>query len=90
MTWDFSKTLLVTARKDYPCEACEWLVNSIDHGELTFSELRQVALAKRDGYKIKKGQTYVRVKGKWEGEFAIFRARPAIDDICRKHSIYQE
>lgn len=90
MTWNFCTTETVTASKDYPCNACVWLRNADLRGELSFAELRKVALAKRDGWKIKKGQKYLKTTGKWDGDFDTVRSRPEIDDICRDHEVYEE
>lgn len=80
------------ARKDYNCDAADWLINSgiIYEGQLSFSELRAVAIAKRKKWKILKGETYLYQANIWEGDFCTFKAIPAIHDICIKHDLYRE
>lgn len=89
--WDMQTVTTPKARKDYPCEACQWLLNDCwQEADYTPEEWQQMEQAKADGYKILSGQKYIKVSGKWEGEFAVFRARPEIDAICQKYDIYQE
>ena len=80
------------ARKDYACEAAHWLTESgiIYEGQLTFSELRAVVIAKRKKWKILKGEIYCYQANIWDGDFCTFRAIPAIHEICLKHDLYHE
>lgn len=78
------------ARKDHYCMASEWLLNSgIFDGEYSFAELREIVKAKRNGWKIKKGQRYIRQNNKYDGKLYTFKAIPAIDKICRDHDLYE-
>ena len=88
MAWEFEETTEQVATKDYNCDACDWVNNDFANLDLSFSELRSYALAKRDKFKIKKGQMYTKTKGKWDGEFCTFRARIDIDKICLAHFVY--
>lgn len=89
--WDVATTTTQTARKDYQCEASNWIIEcGLGEVNFSFTELRLIAKAKRDGWKIKKGQQYVKVCGKWDGEWSVFRARPEIDDLCQKYDIYKD
>jgi hypothetical protein len=92
MSWDFFKFTEPKANKEYPCDSWSWLSNcdDIDFSELTFSERKAIAKAKRNGFKIKPGEMYRKVEGKWDGEFTTFRAIIALDDICHKYDIYDE
>ena len=74
------------ARKDHNCDACESL-NYHNNG-LTFSELRDVVKAKRNGWKIKKGQKYIRQNILSSEGIYTFKAIPEIDYICRKYDFY--
>jgi hypothetical protein len=78
------------ARKDHDCMACEWLVNSDIIDYLTFSEKRAVVRAKRNGWKIKKGQQYIRQFNKGCGEVWVFKAIPEIHDICLEYDLYED
>tara|TARA_R110002049_G_scaffold282589_3_gene462439 strand:+ start:1175 stop:1447 length:273 start_codon:yes stop_codon:yes gene_type:complete len=90
MGWDVETTTEPVARKDYHCMACDWIHDSISEQIFNFSELRLIAKAKKENWQIKKGQKYIKVSGKWDGEWCTFRARPEINDLCQKHDIYQE
>lgn len=90
MGWYICTTTTPTARKDYPCEASQLIINVCDWSMFTFAEKRMLVKARRDGWKIKKGQQYVKCSGKWEGEWTEFRARPEMNDLCQKYNIYQE
>lgn len=78
------------ARKDHECMACIYLTESgiLDEGELSFSEFREVVKAKRDGFKIKAGQGYIRQFVKCGGDVATVTVRPEIHDICIKYDLY--
>lgn len=82
------------ARKEYTCNASEW----IDNGEVlknlcdydfTFAELRQMVKARNNDWCILPGQEYIKQIGKHEGCFYVWRAIPAIHAICLKHDIYE-
>lgn len=90
MGWDFYEATTPKARKEYRCDACEYINSVINEGYFSFAEMRLIVKAKRDGWKIKKGQIYDKVKGKWEGDFSIFRARPEMNELCLKHDLYYE
>lgn len=79
------------ARKDYHCNACDFLFE-IDPCELglAFSEKREVVKARQKGYKILKGEKYIRQFNKDGGNTWTFRAIPAIHDICVSHNLYAE
>lgn len=89
--WDFSNESFTKARKEYRCDAAEWVVNGIDN-DVEFSEDDQAIIdqARSEKWKIKKGTQYVKVEGMWEGEFSVFRARKDLDQICKKYSLYAE
>lgn len=90
MGWDFYEESEQVARKDYRCDAAEFVIEAINEGYFSFAEYRTIAKAKRERWQIKKGQKYLKVKGKWDGEFCQFRARPEIDALCHKHDLYYE
>jgi hypothetical protein len=78
-----------TARKDYNCAACERLRDVLGDKEFTISEYREIVKAKRQNWKIKKGQKYFR-QVLTDGEIYTWRAIPEIDQICRDHNLYKE
>lgn len=84
------RTSYPIAKKDYSCDACHWLNEGGLPDGMTISEIKTFIRAKRDGFKIKAGQKYVKVVQIWCGDFSVFKARPEIDDICKKYDIYEE
>lgn len=81
------------ARKNHGCDACEHLLQDDwwrNGGGLSFSELRAIANAKNNGWKIKKGKTYISQRLIIDGDFYQFKAIPIIHEICNKHDVYQE
>lgn len=78
------------ARKDHTCDACYWLCQGLEFvsHNLSFREKRAIVRARRNGWKIKKGETYVRATVKQDGELATFRAIPEIDQICTETGLY--
>lgn len=82
------------ASKDYPCQACRFLLDGglrdVMKGPLTFAEKRAIAQAKANGYKILKGQTYLRQNNVDQGEFYVFKAIPAVHDIMIKYKLYPD
>ena len=91
MSWDFYTETKPTARKEYTCEAIDWILNQgLDSFGFDDNELAVIAKAESEKWKIPKGSKYVKVSGKWEGGFCVFRARADIDKICQDHDIYSE
>ena len=89
MIWDFAETTTQKARRDYHCDASDWISNisGIDYNEEDWDIFLK---AKNEDFKILKGTMYTKTKGKWEGEFSIFRARVDLNDICLKYDLYTE
>lgn len=79
-----------TARKDYHCNACEFLFNDDDMSGFTFAEYRAIVTAKWNGKKILKGQKYIRQFNTDGGHTWTFRAIPEIHKICVKYNLYDE
>ncbi|AUG84931.1 hypothetical protein MAELSTROM_11 [Pseudoalteromonas phage Maelstrom] len=77
------------ARKDHDCMACEWINNSWGNFDFTVSELKVIAKARANGYRIKRGEKYRSQTNKFEGRIYNFKAIPEIDDICLKHDVYE-
>jgi len=90
MSWDFYEHSTPKARKDYRCDACEFINEAINEGYFSFAEMRLIVKAKRNGWKIKKGEIYDKCSGKFDGDFSVFRAIPEMNDLCLKHDLYYE
>jgi len=86
MSWDFCVEKIKKAAKDYNCQAYIWLVNS-EIEDLTDDEKN---IIEESSGKIRKGESYIHVSGKWEGEFMVFRSRIDLNDICKKYDVYQD
>lgn len=78
------------ANKEHRCDACDRLLHYGYNGTgLTMKELRSVALAKRNNWKIAKGQQYIRQNNKCDGEIYTFKAIPEIHEICLRLEFYE-
>jgi hypothetical protein len=90
MDWEFEEITHQIASKDYDCQAMPWIFNSgLDEGDFEPEHWDAIQKAKSEGCKIKKGEKYLKVRGKWEGEWATYRARKEIDEICQYYDLYQ-
>ena len=89
MCWDFAVHTEQLARKDYRCQASDWINSGYCELDFDPEDWQAIMKAKGEGWKILKGTNYLKVKGKWEGEFCVFRARPELDAICHKYDLYE-
>jgi hypothetical protein len=78
------------AKNDYICSACEWVINCDVFDDCTFSEKKAIVLAKRNNWKIKKGEVYMYQVNIWCGDFNVFKGIPAMHNICLKYDLYEE
>ncbi len=92
MSWKFAKVLTPIARKQYHCDASEWIANTIgwDEDEYDDADISIIRKAGHEHCKILKGTRYLKVSGIWEGEFTTFRAREDLNAICLKYDLYSE
>lgn len=79
------------ARKDYDCMACDWLNQSgyANEQDLTPEEWAAYQKAENNGFKVKKGEKYIRQNNKFEGVVYSFIGIPDIDAICHKYDLYE-
>ena len=92
------KSTTPKAKKKYACMASEFLrdamgsIASMNPNYFGFSdeELASIEKAKANNWKILKGETYVYQFNKSDGDTYVFRAIPAIHDICCIHAFYPE
>ena len=81
---------ILKARKDHECGACLWIEDLLKEQIFSFSEYRQIAKAKKNGWKIKKGEYYTKqVYKDGGGEFFTFKGITVMHEICIKHGLYQ-
>ena len=79
------------ARKEHECMACDFILASGINGfGYSFSELSLIVKAKRKGYKISKGDKYIRQNNVFDGELYTFKAIPEMHDICVKYELYEQ
>ena len=90
------------ARKDRPDDSAEFIIEALEcirtgymnsgwrggRIKIKFSELRSIAELKANGWRIKKGQYYVKQYCKQEGQLYSFHTLPHILRICVKYKLY--
>lgn len=85
-------TLRPVARKRYTCNACEWIEYDLNehifYHQFTYAELREIVKARRNNWCIVPGQHYVKVVRVYEGRLEVWRAIPAIHNICLRYDMY--
>jgi len=84
MSWDVSTFTEPVARKEYRCDASDWLRNSMYDDDFTPAELAVFNKAKAENFKIQKGMKYRKTSGIWDGESMTFmqaRERRAATNI---------
>jgi len=89
MSWDCATDSQPKARKDYRCNACVALFSTSCMADYSGTELEILKAAEKDDWMIKKGNVYRKTQGFWDGEPVTFRARPEIDELCRKYDAYE-
>lgn len=78
------------ARKEHDCVASEFILACGVNGfGYSFSELRAIAKAKKNNFKIVKGQKYIKQNNKADGELYTFKAIPEMHQICLDHDHYE-
>ena len=80
------------ARKTHYCNACEFVFNGDINRGFTFSEYRAIIKARNNGYRILKGEKYIRqfIGDSISGEVWSFKAIPDIHAICLKYDFYED
>lgn len=82
--------LTPVARKKHRCMASEFILNyGINGFGYSFSELRSIAKARKNGYKIVKGQKYIRQNNICDNALYTFKAIPEMHEICLKYEHYE-
>lgn len=78
------------ARKEHRCDACEWILSAgIGGMGFSISEKRAIVKAKRNNWKIVKGQKYFRQSNIQDGDLVTFKAIPELHELCLKHDLYE-
>lgn len=78
------------ARRSYPCGAAEFVIDALNNhpNPFTFSELRIIAKAKKNNWRIQEGEQYVYQFNKFSGETYTFRANKELHALCVEHELY--
>lgn len=83
--------LVKHARAEYECMASIYVKDMLSYycnGDFTFAEMRLIVEARRNGWRIRKGDPYVYQFNKYEGDTLTFRAIQAMHDLCVKYDYY--
>tara|TARA_R110000764_G_scaffold146819_1_gene234604 strand:- start:3658 stop:3930 length:273 start_codon:yes stop_codon:yes gene_type:complete len=76
-------------RKEHNCDASDWILSAgIDGVGFSISEKRALVKARRNKWKISKGQKYIRQGNIQDGELYTFKAIPELHSICLKCNLY--
>lgn len=87
--WECIRKTYPKARKDYHCDASGYVMDN--EREIETPEDRELfATAKKEGFKILKGQEYVHIRGLWEGTWSTFRGRKDMCDIADMYDYWPE
>lgn len=79
------------ANKDHTCDACYWWDRSnFGEKDVTDEEWLVIEDAKRSDWKILKGTQYVFQSSVYDGAIHTFKARPDVDEICKKYGLYSQ
>jgi len=92
MSWEVSTETHPVARKDYHCQASDWIDNTLGWGEEDYDEDDRAVIKKAlsEGCRIISGTKYLKVSGRYDGEFTTFRAREDLHAICEKYDLYED
>jgi len=88
--WQISTTTYPTARKDYRCDASEYVTNMLGYIDLSEEDTVIFDKAMEEKFRILKGTTYIKTEGKYDGEFCTFRTRIDMNELCLKYELYPD
>lgn len=87
---------VVRARKDHHCDGCSQLLDFgstdqiIEEYKLTDTEIISLLGAKKEGFRILKGQTYISQFCRDDGYVYTWKSRPEIYNILVKYKIFED
>jgi len=55
---------------------------------VSFTERRAIVKARKNNWRIQKGEKYMKQVGVFDGDLSTFRAIPEIHQICYKYEFY--
>lgn len=95
MSWTHLRTEHVKkAQKDYSCDACYVMFNDLSVDEvkklLTKEELIQLEKMESNGFKILKGEPYIKVAGVFEGDFGVSHYNPEMYKLAEKYNFFDD
>jgi len=77
------------ARKEHYCDAAQWILSQGINGmDFTMNEKRILVKARRNKWKIVKGQKYIRQNNIQDGVIYTFKCIPELHQICLDNDLY--
>lgn len=95
MSWTHLRTEHVKkAQKDYSCDACYLMFNDFSveqlKEELTQEELIQFEKMESNGFKILKGEPYMKVVGVFDGDMSVCHYNPEMYKLADKFNLFDD
>lgn len=88
MGFEIIKDYTMQARKDYRCDACDAMLQSMVYpDDFDADDLEVLKKADEAGWMIKKGEIYDKQVNKIDGEINTFRCRPEVFQIYLKYDL---
>jgi hypothetical protein len=88
MSIEIIKDYQMQARKDYRCDACDAMLQSMVYpDEFDAEDLAILKKAEEAGWMIKKGEVYHKQVNKIYGDINTFRCRPEVLKIYLKYDL---
>lgn len=78
------------ARKDYYCDCCQLIRDSLPYIKFAFADLRKIVRARQDGWMIKKGNKYEYQFNTDGGDAWTFRGRLDMYELCNKYDLFDD
>ena len=89
MSWEIETTTTPVAKKEYHCEASDWIDNcGGGEGDFEPEDWAVIQNALAENNKILIGTRYIKTHGKFDGEFSTYRCREDLNSICVKYDLY--
>ncbi len=89
-----STHFMFSSKKSFPCDASifllAWLETGDRRGQFTLKELRGLAFARKCGWRIRKGDTYIYQVAETRNKVTRFRAIPQVHAICLNKKLYKD
>jgi hypothetical protein len=95
MSWThITDTIVKSARKDHRCDAARTLLDSLSiaeiEEELTPEELAEFHQRKENGFKILKGEPYLKVTGTYDGDIMTCKYNQFMYKLVERFNCFEE